>query len=686
MRVLIVDDEPENSSLLGAFLENHGYEVLLARDGAEALARLRSEDVEIIISDALMPVMDGFRLCQEVRAEPRWQDLLFLFLTASYLDDKDEQFGLMLGADRYVRKPIALEAFLELLQELVAGRREGRRHARTAFTEEGELLRRYNERLVRKLEQKIRELDHELAERRKVEVALQELDRKHQLILHAAGEAIVGLDREARITFVNPAVVNLTGYPAEELIGRNFHETLHHTKPDGTPYPAIECPHYNALHAGIPSPLQDELLRRKDGSSFYASYCTTPMIEAGEVKGAVLVMRDATERIQSEELRNRLEGQLRQAQQMEALGALAGGITHEFNNIMGIVLGHAELCRLKAGADSPLEKDLKPIIQAGYRARELIKQIGALRRRGKPEPHPLQVYLVVKEGLKLLRASLPATIEIRSEVSTKALALVDPTQFFQVLMNLCTNAAQAMSESGGLLEINLKEVTLSEEALPPGLLPGPHIQLTVTDTGHGMSPDVMKRIFDPTFTTKEQGKGTGLGLPVVRSIITHYRGTITVSSEPGKGSSFKVFLPRLEDTTEVEAHRRERLATGQERILFVDDEEALVGLGQRTLHHLGYEVVAVADSIEALTLFQQSPGNFDLLITEQIMPHMTGAQLARKVLSMRPDLPIILCTGYSDVIPSVKALKIAIREYLMKPLSVGELARCVRRVLDQNRT
>lgn len=686
MRVLIVDDEPEYSSLLGELLNGIGYEVLHARNGIEALAKLQSEGADIIISDVLMPVMDGFRLCQEVRSQPRWQGLLFVFLTASYLDDQDQEFGLTLGADCYVRKPITLEAFLKTFQDLVTSWQEGRLHTRTAYTEERTLLKLYNERLVHKLEQKIQELDCELTERKEVEAELQELGRKHQIILHAAGEVIVGLDRKARITFVNPAVIGVTGFAPEELIGRDFHQTLHHTKPDGSSYPAIECPHHNAVKAGIFSHLQEELLWRKDGSSFFASYRTTPIVEGGEVMGAVLVIRDATERRRSEEVRNKLEGQLRQAQQMEALGALAGGITHEFNNIIGIVLGYAELGWLRAGQDSTLKNDLDQIIQAGYRARNLVKQIGALRQRGKTDRHPLQVYLVVKEALKLLRASLPATIEMRSELNSKASALVDPTQIYQVLTTLCTNAAHAMRQGGGVLEVDLVNVAFEDTVPHPGLLPGPYIQLTVSYADHGMIPEAKGRIGGLAFTDNEPGEGTGLGLSVVHTIINNLQGALIASSEPGKCSTFDVFLPRLEDTAEVESHRTERLNKGKERILIVDDDEALIGLGQKVLHHLGYDVVARANSIEALALFKQSPKNFDLLITNQTMPQMTGVQLARKVLSLRPDMPIILCTGYSDVIPQIKALQIGIREYLIKPLGINELADCVTRVLDENRT
>ena len=285
----------------------------------------------------------------------------------------------------------------------------------------------------------------------------------------------------------------------------------------------------------------------------------------------------------------------------------------------------------------------------------------------------------------MLRASLPATIEMRSELNSKASALVDPTQIYQVLTTLCTNAVHAMRQGGGVLEVELVNVAFEDTVPHPELLPGPYIQLTVSAAGHGMIPEAMGRIGDLSLITNGPGEGAGLGLSLVHTIINNLQGALTVSSEPGKGSTCNVFLPRLEDTAEVTSHRTERLGKGKERILLADDDEALVGLEQKVLQHLGYDVVARANSMEALALFKQSPKNFDLLITNQTMPQMTGAQLARIVLSVRPDMPIILCTGYSDVIPQIKALQIGIREYLIKPLGNNELADCVRRVLDENR-
>jgi PAS domain S-box-containing protein len=685
MRVLIVDDEPESLSLLGTLLKGAGYEVLEAHDGAEALAKLRVEGAEIIISDVLMPVMDGFKFCQEVRANRQWEDILFVFFTGSYLDDRDEKFGLMLGADRYIHKPIELGAFLKIIKDLVAEGREGQLPARQACAWEGELLKLYNERLVHKLEQKIQELGRELSDRRRVEAQLEELGKKHQLILDAAGEAIIGIDREGRITFVNPAGGSITGYPAEELIGKDFHDTLQHTKPDGSSYPAIECPQCNVVRAGIAGPIQEELLWRKDGAGFYVSCRTTPIIEEGEVKGAVLVMRDATERRQAEEAKARLEEQLRRVQKLEALGILAGGISHEFNNIIGIMSGYAEMGLLKAADDSPLKKNMEQILQAVYRAKDLVKQVAALSRQVEEQQHPFQVYLIVKEAFKLLRASLPTTIEMHANLESKANMMADPTQIYQVLLNLCTSAAQTMGEAGGILGVGLSDVDFREVASHPELLPGPYLLLSVSGTRHERTPEEPGRIFDLSPATEEADEGAGLGLAVVRRIVAGYRGAVTISSEPGISITFNVLLPRMEDQALVESRRLDRLATGKERILLVDDEEALVALGQQLLSHLGYEVVATGSSTDALALFQQSPGSFDLIITNQTMPHLTGVQLARRALKIRPDIPVVLCTGFGDAIPQIKALEIGIKDFLSKPVAVGDLAGCVRRVLDESR-
>jgi CheY-like chemotaxis protein len=290
----------------------------------------------------------------------------------------------------------------------------------------------------------------------------------------------------------------------------------------------------------------------------------------------------------------------------------------------------------------------------------------------------------VKESLKLLRASLPATIEIRQDIGTEeAIVLADPTQIHQIIMNLCTNAAHAMRENGGILEVGLHQVQVDQElcAAHPDLRPGPGVALTVRDTGCGMTQEVLDRIFEPYFTTKEKGEGTGLGLAVVHGIVTGYGGVISVESEPARGSVFKMYLPAVETATP-QTHRDEKLQSGRERILFVDDEPSLVEIGRDMLQHLGYEVLTFSSSLDALNTFRARPDRFDLVITDMTMPHMTGERLAQALIEIRPDLPVILCTGYSERITEQRASALGIKAFLLKPLSAHDLARKVRDTLD----
>jgi PAS domain S-box-containing protein len=388
------------------------------------------------------------------------------------------------------------------------------------------------------------------------------------------------------------------------------------------------------------------------------------------------------ERKQAEHDRAKLEAQLRQAHKMEAIGTLAGGIAHDFNNILGIIMGYAELALLKISGDDPLTENLQQVIRASHRAKDLVKQILTFSRQSEYTPQPLQPALIIKEVLKMLRASLPSAIEIRSNLTSNSLVEADPTQIHQVIMNLCTNAGHAMRENGGILEVSLRDVEFRDSSHHPDLFPGSYVQLSISDTGHGMTPEVRERIFEPFFTTKGIGEGTGLGLSVVHGIIKSYQGAITVYSEPGQGTTFNIYLPRLEDRISPETQAVIFFPGGKERILFVDDEEALAELGRQALEHLGYAVVSRCSSVEALKAFAAQPEHFDLVITDQTMPQMTGTKLAQELLRLRPDLPIILCTGFSESISAERAKEIGIKDYIMKPLVISELAKTIRRVLD----
>ena len=369
---------------------------------------------------------------------------------------------------------------------------------------------------------------------------------------------------------------------------------------------------------------------------------------------------------------------------MEAVGTLAGGIAHDFNNILSAIIGYTELGLNDAASLPNLKKKLDEILKAGYRARDLVKQILAFSRQADHEKKAIQIKLIIKEALKLLRASIPTTIEIRHNLMSNAMVMADPTQIHQILMNLCTNAEHAMSESGGILEVSLNNVELDRNFAMrnPEIPPGRYVCLTVSDTGHGMSEELMKRLYDPFFTTKDPDKGTGLGLSVVHGIVKSHGGTISVQSKPGKGASFNVFLPIVEKQIQPGVEIRLQVPTGNERILFVDDEKSIMDLGRQVLEQLGYEVEARSSSIEALESFKAYPDNFDIVITDMTMPHMTGAKLAHELMRIRPDIPIILCTGFSQSINEDQALKIGFRAFIMKPISIEKIARTIRQVLD----
>jgi len=376
--------------------------------------------------------------------------------------------------------------------------------------------------------------------------------------------------------------------------------------------------------------------------------------------------------------------QLRQAQKMEAIGTLAGGIAHDFNNILSGIIGYTELSQMKLEPENEVQADLEEIYSAGTRAKDLVSQILAFSRQGEQEFIPLTPHPIAKEALKLLRSSIPTTIEIKQDIHKCGTVLADPTQIHQVVMNLCTNAYHAMEAKGGELEVDLRDVELGEEdVLPyPELGPGPYIELTVSDTGSGMPPSIMERIFEPYFTTKEKGLGTGMGLSVVHGIVTSHGGAISAESDPGRGSIFHVYIPRVQRDTEKRADRDKPLPRGDERILIVDDEKSLVELGRQMLEKLGYDVVAMTDSIKSMELFREDPGRFDLVITDMTMPNLRGDRLAQQMMEIRPDIPIIMSTGFSKQIDEDKAKEMGIKAFTMKPLILRKLANTVREVLD----
>jgi PAS domain S-box-containing protein len=508
-----------------------------------------------------------------------------------------------------------------------------------------------------------------------------EVEKERKLlasVIQQSMEGIILFDTDAAVKYVNPAIKTITGHEPQQLIGKN-----------------ISALEEDELCAEFFRSIKDALargeerrghftLKRQDGD-FYEIDATLWSISdtSGAVNNAVLI-RDVTHEAH-------LERQLRQAQRMEAIATLAGGIAHDFNNNLASIITCTEMARDDVPADSPLRELLDVVLKSSYRGRKLVKQILTFCCQGEQEKQPIQVEPILNECLNLMRASLPTSITVRSHLDEKPGAIMaDPTQIHQIIMNLITNAGHAMRLKGGVLEVSLSNVGLDTASGTggPDLPSGCYLKLTVKDTGHGMDAKTMERIFDPFFTTKNHTEGTGLGLSVVHGIVRNHGGAITVSSKAGYGSTFEVYLPRIERATSDETVEATSTPSGgNERILFVDDEEDVVFAGKKMLERLGYRVVVGRDGADALAIFREEPHRFDLVITDQTMPKMTGAELTRKLMQIRPDIPVILCTGLGPT--AEMALQrddqdlSGIRQVAMKPLNRDELAEMIRRVLNR---
>ncbi|MDX2502097.1 MAG: ATP-binding protein, partial [Deltaproteobacteria bacterium] len=483
------------------------------------------------------------------------------------------------------------------------------------------------------------------------------------------------MDTEGKITFFNTYAQNYFDYREKDIVGKNVIGTI-------VPERDIAGFDLTAMIKDIGTHPEryvsnENENNRRNGERVRVTWMNKAIYDAaGNVSEILCVGIDVTEKWQ-------LEKRLAQAQKMEAIGTLAGGIAHDFNNILSAIVGYTELSLMDIPKGSALHNNLQQVLKAGERAKDLVRQILTFSRQRKSELLPVKVSLIINEALKLLRASLPATIKIRHYLKSNLSVLTDPTNIHQVLINLCTNASYVMQEKGGILEVSLSDVELDADFARkhPGVKPGKFINLTVKDSGDGMTPEVTERIFDPFFTTKKKGEGTGMGLSVVHGIIKSHGGTITVKSSPGKGSEFSVFLPAIETETADNANQVQLMVTGSERTLFVDDEDFQVDIGKRMLERLGYRVTARTNSIEAFELFRENPDGFDLVITDMTMPDLTGDILARKIIAIRPDIPIIVCTGYSERINPDIVKEIGIKELAMKPVVMKDIAQMIERVL-----
>ena len=547
-------------------------------------------------------------------------------------------------------------------------------------TQEG--LREQVEQRTAALTHSYQALQLELQEREKVEASLHLSEEKFRTIADFTYDWESWLAPDGAYNYISPSCERITGYAAQEFLqDPGLLERIAH--PDD--HARVVKHMRDDLRNPDPHSLIFRIFTQSGEERWIAHVCQPVFTPEGRNLGRRSSNRDITRYQRARAEKVELEAQLRQAQKMEAIGTLAGGIAHDFNNILSPIIMYTEIALREMGKDQELRPYLEQVLKSGKRARDLVKQILTISRRSEQQRIMLRLSPLVKESLKLLRASLPVTIDIQTQITAEwDWVLADPSEIYQVVMNLCTNAAQAMEERGGRLSVGLDKVELAREQTSCGISvpPGNYLRLTVRDTGQGMTPGVLERIFEPYFTTKEVGKGTGLGLSMVHGIVKNYGGGIQVFSEPGKGTTFEILFPLMASEEALEPEPVAAMPGGKERILLVDDEPDIVAAAQIILRQLGYQVTALTDANEALAAFRAGPEKFDLILTDLIMPHLSGLDLAREALALRPEIPILGCTGHAEFSSLDKTRGLGIREIIVKPLIPAELAGAIRRLLD----
>jgi len=535
-------------------------------------------------------------------------------------------------------------------------------------------------------------LDHKrlVSENEVINAKLIRTEECYRYLVQNSPDIIYMLDGQGNFKFISNTAERVLGFQIEQLIGEHYTTLIYDDDLEKAKWS------FNERRTGDRAASQMELRLKvcDENGQFKESkvgHLTIELKSNGiydepikkedkKFIGTHGVIRDINDRKQ-------LESQLKQAHKMEAIGTLTGGIAHEFNNILGIILGNTELALDEVPEWDSAHSNLEEIKTAGLRAKNVVRQLLSFICKTDIKRQPISIITVIKDALKFLRSSITANIDIRQNIQDTAdKVLADPTQINQIMINLCTNASHAMEETGGMLDIGIQNVLLDEDSvalIDPELTRGNYVKVTVSDTGHGIAPEIIERIFDPYFTTKDVGIGSGLGLSVVHGIVKIHRGAITVDSELGKGTTFSVFFPVTEEEVVTESKTIKELPTGNENILFVDDEESIVLIVRQILERLGYQVEVKMNPVEALELFRSHPDQFDLVITDMAMPQMTGDKLVKEILNIRSEMPIILCTGFSEKVTEENAKALGIKAFAMKPMTLRDLAVMVRKVLDE---
>lgn len=520
--------------------------------------------------------------------------------------------------------------------------------------------------IIQTVKQTESRLKDEITERKSIEEALRMSEKKYRTMMEAMKDAAYIVSQERCIEYVNPRMIKRIGYDAT---GEICHKTIH-----GSDDPCSWCV-FDQVRQG--EDVEYELMSPKDNR--YYAITNSPIHHPGGTVSKLSIFRDITES-------KVIEAQLHQARKMESIGRLAGGIAHDFNNLIFIIAGNAELALKEVPDGNPVYAKLKKIKAAGLRAKEIVKQLLDFSRKSDQKIRPLDLTKVIQDALGFIRSTIPATIEMQANLPETDLTIpADPVQISQVLMNLCTNAYHAMEMTGGVLTIDVEKTSIPEYHLDnyPDLKTGEYAKITISDTGPGIDPDIMDKVFDPYFTTKEAGKGSGLGLAVVHGIVKNHQGAVKVDSLPGIGTRFTALFPMIAADPVPEIEISNEIPHGNETILIVDDEEYIVDVVGGMLEHLGYTVETKTKPVSALDLFQSKPNHFHLVITDMAMPKMNGVKLFEKIMEIRPDIPVIVFTGHSDLMDEQKAKHIGMASYAMKPMILTELAKMVRKVLDE---
>ncbi len=690
--ILAIDDEAVIRGSIHAYLEDYDYRVLEADNGRTGLEIFHQDKIDLVLVDLRMPEMGGMQVLKTIRARKPEMPVI---VVSGAGDISDVVEALRLGAWDYLMKPIndmsilrhAIEKGLERARLLGDNRRyqtelEGR------VSEKTEELRNVNRRLCDVVESTKKLLG--CGDIRKSGAMMLEEFARH---MDAAGGSIYEISENSlrcvHSLDAGHAVPEIT-LPLKEdsVFARAFNQREpifipdihqeHRISPSGWSEYGDDSLLVFPFVDRSGQPLAIVSLHSKKHPPFVAQDREIGAILASYACEALQTAKAVSAMQRSEEL-------MLQAQKMEAIGTLAGGIAHDFNNILSAIVGYTDLSLFSEDCPDTIRKNLEQVKKGSRRARDLVRQILSFSRADEYNEGPVDISPIIKEALKLLRASLPSSITIQKKIpSGLGLIKIDPGRIHQILMNLCTNSAHAMQGLAGVLGVEFSRVKKDNEHFDLYEMSEQDcLKLSISDTGRGMSQEVLVRIFDPYYTTKEKGEGTGLGLAVVQGIVRACGGAIRVESEEGAGSRFHLYFPCCDvGCTQTMAQHSFEMPQGTERILFVDDEETLAVMAGEMLKKLGYRVKVMTGSVEAFRDFRSQPYNYDLIITDQTMPDMTGMDLAREILSERPSLPIILYTGYSTSIDGGEVRAIGIREFMMKPLSMTNLALTVRRVLD----